>query len=66
MRLPRVVLASFAGVHDVLHIRNRDQPVEALSEGFSDQRSWRRVVAANASVDVAEHLLPLLARHALL
>jgi hypothetical protein len=64
MRLSHVVLAPFTGAHDVLHVRYRGRSVEALSEGFPDQQPWHGVVAADASVDLADHLLPLFMRDA--
>jgi hypothetical protein len=52
-------MAPFASAHNVLRVCDRGRPVEALVEGFSDQRPWLGVVAAYASVDLLEHLLPL-------
>jgi hypothetical protein len=62
MGLPRVVLAPFAGAHNVLCVRDRSRPVEPLPKGLPDQRSQHRVVAAYTPTYLTEHLSPLLVR----
>ena len=45
--LPGEELAALAGVHDGVGVRDRGWPEEALSIGFSNERSGRRMVAAD-------------------
>ena len=60
MSLPSVVLASFAGAYDLLGVGHRGWPVETLSKCVSDQGSRCGVMSADPSMDVFQHVLPLL------
>ena len=54
-----VELATLASRHDVSGIGDRGGPVKALPERVTHEGAWRGVVAADASMDVADQLLAL-------
>ena len=64
--LPSVVLTPFAGAYDLLDVGYCSGPVEALSECVPNQGSWRGMVTANPTMDVAQQPLPLFDRDAAL
>ena len=59
MSLPSVVLAPFAGAHDLLGVGYYNGPIEALLECVSDQGSRRDMVTAYPTMDIAQQMLPL-------
>ena len=48
-----VVLTPFVGAHDMLGVGYYSGPVEALSECIPNQGSWRSMVTAKPTMDVA-------------
>jgi hypothetical protein len=54
-----VKLAPFAGAHDLAGIGDRGGPVEALAERVAHEGARRRVVAAQARMNVSKELAPL-------
>ena len=54
-----VELATLAGPHDVGGIGDRGGPVKTLPKSVTHEGTWRGMVAADASVDVADQLLAL-------
>ena len=54
-----VKLATLAGPHDVGGVGDRGGPVETLLRRITHEGAWRGMVAAYASVDVADQLLVL-------
>ena len=54
-----IELAALACADNFLRVAEGRGPVEALSEGFSDQSLWSYVVAAYSGVDVLQELLAL-------
>jgi hypothetical protein len=54
MHLTGVVLATLASLHNFGGIGDRCGPVKTLLECIVHEGVWRRVVAANSSVDVSE------------
>ena len=54
-----VELASLASPHDVSGVGDRGGPVKALPKRVTHEGAWRGVVAADASMDVADQLLAL-------
>jgi hypothetical protein len=62
--LAGVKLAPFAGAYNLAGVGNRGRPVEALAECVAYEGAWRRVVAAQARVNVSEELAPLGNGHA--
>ena len=54
-----VVLATFAGPHDVGGVGDRGGPVKTLSKCVTHEGSWCSVMTAGASVDVTDQLLAL-------
>ena len=64
--LSSVELATLAGPHDVSVVGVRGGPVETLPESVTHEGVRRSVMAADAGVDVADQLLALGDRDALL
>jgi hypothetical protein len=60
VHLPGVILAAFAGPHDLLGIGDRCWSVKDLPVGLTDQCPWCRMMAAGAFMDVKEEETPLL------
>ena len=58
--LPSIVLAPFAGAHDLLGVGYCSGPIEALSEYVSIQGSRHSVVTIDPTVDIVQQALPLL------
>ena len=58
--LPSAVLASFAGVYDLLGVGHRGWPVETLLECVFDQGSRCGVMSVDPSMDVFQQVLPQL------
>src|SRR3954467_14968612 len=54
MWLSGIILASHAGLNQLVGIRLRGQPVESLPEGFSYQRSRSGVMPAISEMDFAK------------
>ena len=54
-----IELATLAGPHDVGGIGDRGGPVKSLPKRVAHEGTWRGVMAADASVDVADQLLAL-------
>ena len=52
-------LATLTGPHDVGGIGNRGSSVKTLPKRVTHESTWRGMVAADASVDVADQLLAL-------
>ena len=65
MSLPSIELASLTPEDDLLCLSQRSGPIKILSKGFSDQRSWGRMMSTDSSVDLEEELFPLVGRDAL-
>ena len=59
MRFPSIELAPLAGPHNVGGVGDRGGPVKALPERVTHEGAWRGVMAADASMDVADQLLAL-------
>ena len=60
MVLCGVVLEPLVHLDDVSGVSKGHRPVETVSEGFADECPWSNVMCANADMDVAEQLVPLL------
>jgi hypothetical protein len=60
VHLPSIKLAPLAGVHNLLGVGNRRQPVESLAERVPNQGSRHSVMSACSAVDVDQQLSPLL------
>ena len=54
-----VELATLAGPHDIGGVGNCSGPVKTLPKRVTHEGTWRGVMAADASVDVADQLLAL-------
>ena len=54
-----IELATLAGPHNVGGVGDRSGPVKALPERVTHEGAWRGVMAADASMDVADLLLAL-------
>ena len=52
-----IKLATLAGPHDVGGVGDRGGPVETLPKRVTHEGTWRGMVAADTSVDVADQLL---------
>ena len=52
--LPSVVLAPFAGAHDLFGVGYCSGPVEALSECVSNQGPQHGMVTADPTMDIAQ------------
>jgi hypothetical protein len=59
------VLASLAPSDEFFSVAQSSGPVESSPEGLADQRAGRRVVAADALVDLLQDVLAFLPRDAL-
>ena len=59
VRFSSVKLATLAGLHDVSGVGDRGGPVETLPKRVTHEGKWRGMVAADASVDVADQLFAL-------
>ena len=59
VRLSSIELATLAGPHDVGGVGDRGGPVEILPKHVTHEGAWWGMVAAYASVDVADQLLAL-------
>ena len=57
--LSSVELATLAGPNDVSGVGDRGGPVKALPKCVTHEGAWHGVVAADASMDVADQLLAL-------
>jgi hypothetical protein len=57
--LPSVILTPFLGAHDLLSVRHRGWPVEALLECVSDQGLGHGVVPTDPALDILQQLFPL-------
>ena len=54
-----VVLATFAGPHDVGGVGHRGRPIESLPKSVTHEGARRSVVATDAGMDVVDQLLAL-------
>ena len=54
-----VELATLASPHDVGGVGDRGGPVKTLPKRIAHEGTWHGMVAADASVDVADQLLAL-------
>ena len=54
-----IELATLAGPHNVGGVSDGGGPVKALPERVTHEGAWRSVMAADASMDVADQLLAL-------
>ena len=54
-----VELATLSGPHDVGGVGDRGGPVKTLPKRVTHEGAWRGVMAADASMDVADQLLAL-------
>ena len=59
VRLPGIELATLVGSYDVSGVGDRGGPVKALPKRVTHEGAWRGMVAADASMDVADQLLAL-------
>ena len=57
--LSRVELATLAGPHNVSGVGDRGGPIETLPKRVTHEGARRGVMAADASMDVADQLLAL-------
>ena len=57
--LPGVELATLAGSYDVGGIGDRSGPVKSLPKRVTHEGAWCGMMAADASMDVADQLLAL-------
>ena len=59
MSLPSIVLAPFAGAHNLLGVGYGGRLVDALLERVSDQGSRHNMVTTDPTVDITQQVLPL-------
>ena len=59
VRLSSIELATLTGPHNVGGVGDRGGPVKALLKRVTHESAWRGVMAADASMDVADQLLAL-------